>query len=308
MRRQRLRLLFFGAVALVLLFGFARPASAQEDPATSEDTTGETTTPPPVADETPDAVTQTPVATDPVVAGGPAETPAADAPSVLVDSAVPAVTAQDEPTAQGQEGEDPTEAVVEEAKENGATEADAECVETIHGGGSVEDCQEAPNPLLPEVNEIIWGIVGFSVVFFFLAKFGLPQIKGTMNARTEKIRTDLQTAESQREEADSLLAEYRAQLNDARSEAGQIIEEARQASDQIKRDQEARLQTELAELRERAVNDIEAAKTQAMADLRTEVAQLAIGAAETIVGRNLDAATQTQLVDEYIDQISARRS
>jgi F-type H+-transporting ATPase subunit b len=293
MRRQRLRLLFFGAVALVLLFGFARPASAQEDPTATEDTTGETTPP----------------AADPVVAGDPAETPAADAPSVLVDSAVPAATAQEEPTSGTQEGgEDPVEATIHEAEENGTTEIDAECIETLADGGSVEDCQEAPNPLLPEVNEIIWGIVGFSVVFFFLAKYGLPQIKGAMNARTEKIRTDLQTAETQREEADSLLAEYRAQLNDARSEAGQIIEEARQASDQIKRDQEARLQTELAELRERAVNDIEAAKTQAMSDLRTEVAQLAIGAAETIVGRNLDAATQTQLVDEYIDQISARRS
>ena len=155
---------------------------------------------------------------------------------------------------------------------------------------------------------MFWGIVGFSVVFFFVAKFGLPQIKGAMNARTEKIRNDIQTAEAQREEADSLLAEYRAQLNDARTEAGQIIEEARQAADQVKRDQEARLQSELAELRERAVNDIESAKAQAMTDLRSEVAQLAIGAAETIVGRNLDATTQTPLVDDYIDQIAARRS
>jgi F-type H+-transporting ATPase subunit b len=238
MRRQRLRLLLFAAVSLVLLFGFGRPAGAQE----------------------------------------------------------------------GEGGEDPVEATVHEAEENGATHADVECIETLADGGTVEDCQEAPNPLLPEVNEILWGIVGFVVVFFFVAKFGLPQIKGTMNARTEKIRGDIQAAEDQREEAESLLAEYRAQLNDARAESGRIIEEARQAADQVKRDQEARLQTELAELRERAVSDIESAKTQAMSDLRSEVAQLAIGAAETIVGRNLDQATQTRLVDDYIDQIAARRS
>jgi F-type H+-transporting ATPase subunit b len=240
MRRQRLRLLLFGAVALTLLFGFGRPASAQEG--------------------------------------------------------------------EGEGGGEPVEEVIHEAEENGATHADAECIELLAEGGTVEDCQEAPNPLLPETNEIIWGIVGFSVVFFFLAKFGLPQIKGTMNARTDKIRGDIQAAENQREEAESLLAEYRAQLNDARAESGRIIEEARGAADQIKRDQEARLQTELAELRERAVTDIESAKTQAMSDLRSEVAQLAIGAAETIVGRNLDQATQTQLVDQYIDQIAARRS
>jgi F0F1-type ATP synthase membrane subunit b/b' len=45
-----------------------------------------------------------------------------------------------------------------------------------------------------------------------------------------------------------------------------------------------------------------------MNELRGEVAQLAIGAAETVVQRNLDAATQTQLVEDYINQVAAQRS
>ena len=204
--------------------------------------------------------------------------------------------------------EEPIETVRHEAEENGASHADAECIDTIAEGGSVDDCQEAPNPLLPEPNEIIWGVIGFAVVFFFLAKFGFPQIKKAMNDRTEKIRSDIASAESQREEADQVLAEYRAQLNDARTEAGRIIEEARQAADQIKRDQEQRLQAELAELRQRAVADIESAKSQAVNDLRGEVADLAIGAAETIVQRSLDSATQTQLVEDYINRVAAQRS
>jgi F-type H+-transporting ATPase subunit b len=209
--------------------------------------------------------------------------------------------------ARAQEG-DPVETVKEDAETNGADHSDVECIDTIAEGGSVDDCQEAPNPLLPEWNEIIWGVIGFAVVFFFLAKFGLPQIKKTMNDRTEKIRSDIASAESQREEADQVLAEYRAQLNDARAEAGRIIEEARQAADHIKRDQEQRLQAELAETRQRAVADIEAAKIQAVSDLRGEVADLAIGAAETIVQRNLDSATQTQLVEDYINRVAAQRS
>jgi F-type H+-transporting ATPase subunit b len=185
--------------------------------------------------------------------------------------------------------------------------AEEECIHILEAGGTIDDCQEAPNPLLPEVNEIIWGAVGFTVVFFFLAKFGLPPIKKAMNDRTERIRGDLQAAETQREEAEGVLAEYRAQLNDAKAEAGRIIEEARRAADQVKVDQEARLQAELAELRARAVTDIDAAKAQAMADLRGEVASLAIGAAETVVQRNLDPATQTQIVEEYINQVAAQR-
>jgi F-type H+-transporting ATPase subunit b len=210
--------------------------------------------------------------------------------------------------AQEEEGDhsDPVHEVEVLVEENGGTEFDAHCVEILAEGGSVEDCQEAPNPLLPEINELIWGAFGFLVVFFFVAKFGYPAMKKSLEARTERIRSDLEAAESQRSEADALLADYRAQLADAKNESARIIEEARQTADALKRDQEARLQTELADLRTRAAADIEAAKTQAIADLRGEVAQLAVGAAEVVVGKNLDQATQVQLIEDYINQVANR--
>ena len=199
---------------------------------------------------------------------------------------------------------DPVHEVEVLVEENGGTEFDAHCVEILAEGGAVDDCQEAPNPLMPELNELLWGTFGFAVVFFFLWKLGYPAMKKAMNDRTERIRSDLSAAEAQRSEADKLLADYRAQLADAKNESARIIEEARQSADALKRDQEARLQAELAEMRTRAAADIDAAKTQAIADLRGEVAQLAIGAAEVVVKRNLDQATQVQLIEDYINSVA----
>ena len=127
-----------------------------------------------------------------------------------------------------------------------------------------------------------------------------------MEARTERIKDDLEGAESAKVEAQGVLDEYRAQLADAKTEAARIIEEARQQGDAVRREQEQRLQTELAAMRERAAADVEAAKAQAIADLRGEVASLAIGAAEVVVGRNLDRETQTQLVEQYIASVGNR--
>jgi F-type H+-transporting ATPase subunit b len=204
------------------------------------------------------------------------------------------------PTAYAQEGGGSGEPKLSKATQ--------ECIEQAEKADDPNACQEAPSPIKPATEELVWGSLSFMVLFFLLSKFAYPAIKQGMNARAERIRADLQSAESDRSDAEVLLAEYRAQLNDAKTEAGRIIEESRQAADQIKRDQAVRLQEELAELRTRAVADIDAAKAQAMADLRGEVAQLAIGAAEAIVQRNLDAPTQNQLVEDYIDQIAARRS
>lgn len=213
------------------------------------------------------------------------------------------------PPATAQEGGSEADAlhtVEEMVEDNGGTEFDAHCVEILAEGGSVDDCQEAPNVLLPETNELIWGALGFLVVLWFMWKLGLPAVKASMENRTERIRSDLAAAETQRAEADQLLVDYRAQLADAKNESARIIEEARQAADGLKREQEARLQAELTEMRERAAADIEAAKTQAIADLRGEVAQLAVGAAEVVVSKNLDQATQVQLIEDYINQVANR--
>ena len=203
--------------------------------------------------------------------------------------------------AQEHDSADSTDSTVE------ITHANHECIELLEAGNDVDDCHAAPNQLLPETNEIIWGSIGFLVVFFFVWKMGLPAIKASMNNRTERIRNDLDSAEAQRTEADTLLADYRAKLADAQGESNRIIEEARLSADALKRDQEGRLQSELAELRSKAAADIESAKVQAIADLRGEVAQLAIGAAEVVVKANLDQASQTQLIEDYINQVANQR-
>lgn len=185
-------------------------------------------------------------------------------------------------------------------------EAEEECIHTLENGGTAEDCHKAPSLILPATNELIWGGLSFTVLLVLMWKFALPGIKKGMEARTERIRADLDQADSAKSEAEQVLDQYRAQLADAKSEAARIIEEARQAADAIKRDQEQRLQTELAEMRTRAQADVEAAKSQAIGDLRNEVAQLAIRAAEIVVEKNLDSATQTQLVENYINQLATR--
>ena len=183
--------------------------------------------------------------------------------------------------------------------------ASEECIKLLEEGKVIDDCHAAANPMVPELNELIWGSVGFFVVFGLIAKFGYPAIKAGMDARTERIKGDLDTAEAQRVEATGILDEYKAQLADARSESARIIEEARQAADEVKRSLTARAEADITEMRTRATADIESAKVQAIADLRGEVANLAIGAAEQVVERSLDRDTNVALVESFINSVGA---
>ncbi len=168
----------------------------------------------------------------------------------------------------------------------------------------LEACVEAPSPILPETNEIIWGGSAFLILFVLMVKKGFPAVRGAMDARAEKIRSDLDAAEQARVDAQSVQSDYEARLADAKAEASRLIDEARVAADQLKGDLAARAETDIAELRERAAAGLESERAQAIADLRAEVAGIALGAAERVVHSSLDSEVQGRLIDAYIDEVA----
>ena len=191
------------------------------------------------------------------------------------------------------------------AQETGTTishEAE-ECIHLLEEGGEPDDCQEAPSPILPATDELVWGIISFAVLMFAMWKFAWPAIKKTMEERTEKIRSSLDAAEQAKLEAESIRAEYERQLADARAESARIIEESRQAADAVRRDLIARAEAEAAQLRARNAEQIEAERARVMSELQGQVATLAIELAERVVGANLDRDANLRLIEDYIRSI-----
>ncbi len=166
---------------------------------------------------------------------------------------------------------------------------------------------KAKNPILPEGKEILWGGLAFVIVFVLLAWKAWPAIKKSLQDREDKIRGDLEHAESVRNQAETELADYQRQLADARNEAGRIIEEARQSAEQVRKDLIARAEVDAAEIRSKASDDIRAASERAMADIQGKVSDLSIELAERIVQQNLDRDTQIQLIENYINEVGGTR-
>jgi F-type H+-transporting ATPase subunit b len=168
----------------------------------------------------------------------------------------------------------------------------------------LEACLEAPNPILPELNEIIWGGAAFLILFVVMVKKGFPAVKGAMDARADRIRADLDAAETAKADAQAVQADYEERLADAQGEVARLFEEARASADQLRADLTARAEADNVEMRDRAAADIEASRQQAIADLRTEVAGIALGAAERVVQSSLDEDAQRRLIDQYIDEVT----
>jgi F-type H+-transporting ATPase subunit b len=125
-----------------------------------------------------------------------------------------------------------------------------------------------------------------------------------MDARAEKIRSDLDAAEQARVDAQSVQSDYEARLADAKTEASRLIDEGRADADQVRTGLIAQAEVDAAGIRERAASESAAATAQAISDLRAEVAGIALGAAERVVHASLDAEVQGRLIDAYIDEVA----
>jgi len=165
---------------------------------------------------------------------------------------------------------------------------------------------QSRNPILPSVPELVWGSLAFLIVFLLMWKYAFPSVKKGMDARTERIRDSLSTAEQAKTDAQNVLEEYQRQLADARNESNRIIEDARQTAEALRRDLMARAEADAAEVRTRATADIEAAKDRAMEELRSQLTQLTLQLTELVVKRNIDRDANARLVDDYISSIGNR--
>jgi F-type H+-transporting ATPase subunit b len=169
-----------------------------------------------------------------------------------------------------------------------------------------ERCVEAPSPIIPEVNEIIWGGAAFLVLFGLMAWKLFPAVKDGMDARADKIRDYLAAADKAKADAQAEHAAYTAKLGDAKAEAAQIVDDAREQANLVRADLQSRAEADIAEARQQAAAEVETTKAQAMLDLRGEVSDIALGAAELVIGSTLDRAAHTSLIDDYIDQVGSR--
>ncbi|NOY55804.1 MAG: F0F1 ATP synthase subunit B [Actinobacteria bacterium] len=157
--------------------------------------------------------------------------------------------------------------------------------------------------ILPEIHELIWGIVSFAVLVFMLWKFAGPALNRTLEARQQAVVGGMREAEDAKLEAQGLLNDYREQLANAKEESNRIIEEARLTAEAMRSDMVAKAKAEAEEIVAKARGEVAAERERALAEVRQEVANLSIDLAERVVQGSLDRRAQEGLIDRYLDEL-----
>lgn len=150
---------------------------------------------------------------------------------------------------------------------------------------------------------LFWVIVAaanFVIFFALIWAFAFKPVSAMLAARQARIEQGLRDAEEARLRLEHASAEATVEIAQARREARDIVEHAQRLSQETREADIAATRAELERMRVRAAAEIEAEKGRAIADLRSEVTSLALGAAGRVIGESMTGERQRRLVREFL--------
>lgn len=164
-----------------------------------------------------------------------------------------------------------------------------------HAGGGPD--------LWPKVNHLIWTVINFGILLWALNKFLYKPLIGTIANREKEIKANLDKAAEDRAEAERLRKEFAEQVADAQRKAQAIVAEAtRNAQAEAERIITDAREKAAADL-ERAANTIRVEKERALAELREEVATLAVAVAGKVIERSLTDQDHARLAQKFVEEV-----
>ena len=165
----------------------------------------------------------------------------------------------------------------------------------LEGGNSI---------LLPKAYDIVWSLVVFLVIFLLFWKFVLPKFQEVLAEREDKIKGGIERAETAQAQAKAALEKNNAQLAEARAEAAEIREAARQKGKEIEAEARVKAEEESRRIVESGEKQLLASREQVVAELRNELGQNSINLAEELLGTELsDSTRRSNTIDNFLSQL-----
>jgi F-type H+-transporting ATPase subunit b len=152
---------------------------------------------------------------------------------------------------------------------------------------------------------LIIQIIAFIILFLTLNAWVYQPMLNMMESRKQKIAQGLEDARVAAEARANAEKEAAKIIADAQTEASKIVREATERAAAAGQEVKAAVEAEAAKAREAAVVEAEVERNRILGDLRSQVAGLAIAAANKLVGESLDEKRQHALLDEFFSGVKS---
>lgn len=150
---------------------------------------------------------------------------------------------------------------------------------------------------------LIGQIIAFAFFVWFCVKFVWPPIISAIETRQKEIADALASAEEAKQEQSNIQEQAEKEISNAKEEAQQIVDLANKRRNEILESVTAEAEAEKARIIEQGYAEVESERKRVQEELRQKVSALAVAGAEKIVGRNVDAAANNDIIDKLVSEL-----
>jgi F-type H+-transporting ATPase subunit b len=154
---------------------------------------------------------------------------------------------------------------------------------------------------------MVWTIIAFGLTFFVLRRFAFGPIQMLIDERRDRIREALDEADKARHEARELRELTKQEREEAKAERERILDDSRRQGQAQFEQARAQADEDLKRRLEENKREIEAENRRMAEQIRRDVVELTLLAAEKVTGKSLDADDQRRLIDETIEEVDVKK-
>ena len=158
-----------------------------------------------------------------------------------------------------------------------------------------------PNPISPEMKELVWGAGSFIVFLILMRLFLVPKVRKGMASRYESIKADHEYASATRAGAQADVARYESAIAEIRTEAARRLDAARQTLDKERSEKVAQVNAQIASRRAAAEAEVAATRAAAQGQIVSAVDAVTSRATQIAVGVSPDAAIVSRAVQQAME-------
>jgi F-type H+-transporting ATPase subunit b len=161
-----------------------------------------------------------------------------------------------------------------------------------------------PAPLGISFPNILFQVANFLLFLWILHRLLFKPLVAMLERRRQRIAESLDEADNLRKQVEADRAEFQAELAGARAQAQQIREEASRAAESLRARELEQARAEADRMRAEAAAEVDANRVRVAAELRTQTADLVLGATARVLNRSIDDPEHRRLVQEAIAEVA----
>lgn len=141
------------------------------------------------------------------------------------------------------------------------------------------------------------------IIFFVAKKFLFVPVHNMITKRQEEIDNMYSAADQAKSQAQALEAEYHSRIAQAQATSDEIVKEAVARGQRREAEIVSQANAHATAILNKANADIALEKEKAINDAKNEISDMALAIAGKVVGRTINEADHSALVDHFIDEL-----